>query len=252
MSTTHSQTISGLAPSTLYFYSVQSVDSSGNPVTANGFTFGTTNTTDNTPPTVSMTAPANNATVSGTVTVSANASDNVAWRACNSCSTGRILGSADYGVAIQHVVEHFDGKQRVAHDAATAKDTSGNTTTSAAVTVTVSNSTSNAAADFQTRCGGSGVIRCVGFDSIADIQRKCSAGYAEDHAGSLHRHRYDAVCFGRRLAALHRAGVGSGSANTSGSYDIDFSDDFSAQIDSLVNGDPASQDHRLRRQPVQQ
>ena len=37
MSTTHSQTISSLAPSTLYFYSVQSVDSGGNPVTANGF-----------------------------------------------------------------------------------------------------------------------------------------------------------------------------------------------------------------------
>ena len=37
----------------------------------------TTHSTDTTPPTVSLTAPAAGATVTGTVTVSANAADNV-------------------------------------------------------------------------------------------------------------------------------------------------------------------------------
>src|SRR6202007_1540655 len=40
MTTTHSQTLTGLSANTLYFFSVQSVDGSGNTVTSSGFSFG--------------------------------------------------------------------------------------------------------------------------------------------------------------------------------------------------------------------
>src|SRR6202040_1096764 len=50
-------------------------DAAGNTATATAVTVTVSN--DTTPPTVSISAPANGATVSGTVTVSANASDNV-------------------------------------------------------------------------------------------------------------------------------------------------------------------------------
>ena len=240
MSTTHSQTISGLAPSTLYFYSVQSVDSGGNPVTASGFTFGTTNTTDNTPPTVSMTAPANNATVSGAVTVSANASDNVAVASVQFLLDGANLGSAitasPYSMS-WNTSTASNGSHTIA---ATATDTSGNTTTSAAVTVTVSNSTSNALADFQSRCAGSGVIRCVGFDTSADIQGNAAPGMPKIMPG-LTTPSIDTTQSASGGGSLHFAVPASAaSANTSGSFDVDFSDDFSQQIDSLINGDPAS------------
>ncbi len=142
LSTSHSQTISGLSPSTLYFFSVQSVDGSGNTVTSSGYSFGTTNTTDNTPPTVSMTAPANGASVSGTATVSANASDNVAVASVQFLLDGANLGSAvtvsPYSVSWNTAMTS-NGQHSVS---ATAKDTSGNTATSAAVAVTVSNSNS--------------------------------------------------------------------------------------------------------------
>jgi hypothetical protein len=240
MSTAHSQTISGLTSSTLYFFSVQSVDSGGNPVTASGFTFGTTNTTDNTPPTVSLTAPANNATVSGAVTVSANASDNVAVASVQFLLDGANLGSAitasPYSMS-WNTSTASNGSHTIA---ATATDSSGNTTTSAAVTVTVSNSTSNALADFQSRCAGSGVIRCIGFDTSADIQGNAAPGMPKIMPG-LTTPAIDATeSASGGGSLLFTVPASADSQNTSGSFDINFADDFSAQIDSLINGDPAS------------
>src|SRR5207245_10295973 len=58
------------------------------------FAFQTNNTTDTTPPTVSITAPAANATVSGTVPVSANATDNVAVAQVQFLLDGVNLGAA--------------------------------------------------------------------------------------------------------------------------------------------------------------
>ncbi len=62
MVSSHSQALSGLTPSTLYYFQAQSVGS-GAAVSSSVMSFGTSNSTDNTPPTVSMTAPANGATL---------------------------------------------------------------------------------------------------------------------------------------------------------------------------------------------
>ena len=249
MSTTHSQTINGLSPSTLYFFSVQSTPSGGTPVTASGFSFGTTNTSDNTPPTVSMSAPSSGASLSGAVTVSANASDNVAVSSVQFLLDGSNLGSAI--TAKPYTMSwNTSGTSNGTHTlAATATDSSGNTATSASVSVTVSNSTSNALADFQSRCAGTSVIRCIGFDSSADIQGNAAPGMPKIMPG-LTTPSIDSTQSASGGGSLHFAVPASAnSANTSGSFDIDFSDDFSQQIDSLINGDPASKTNACGGQP---
>ena len=132
---------------------------------------------------------------------------------------------------------------------AVAKDAAGNTTTSAAVTVTVTNSSSNAAADFQSRCGGAGVLRCVGFDSTADISGNAAPGMPKIMAGTTTPQIDTTQSASGGGSLLFTVNASSPGANTSGSYDIDFSDDFSAQIDSLVNGDPASKTNACGGQP---
>src|SRR5439155_7685948 len=75
--TSHSLGLSGLSASTVYHYRVKSRDAAGNLAVSADFTFTTVAPPDTTPPTVSITAPAAGSTVSGTVTVSASATDNV-------------------------------------------------------------------------------------------------------------------------------------------------------------------------------
>src|SRR5262249_10836851 len=94
-------------------------------------------TGDVTPPTVSMATPANGTTVSGTVTLSANASDNVGVAAVQF----RVDG-ANVGPSITTAPYSFSWDTTTAANAshaitATAVDTSGNAATSPAVTVTV-------------------------------------------------------------------------------------------------------------------
>ncbi len=100
---------------------------------------GTTPASDTTPPTVSMTAPTAGSTLTGTVTVSANASDNVAV-----ASVQFKLDGANIGAAVTTSPYSISWNSTAASNAAhtltaLATDTSGNTTTSAGVGVTVSN-----------------------------------------------------------------------------------------------------------------
>src|SRR6266853_2273684 len=68
----------GLSPSTTYSYTVAAFDAAGNLSAQSSPASATTPAAaDTTPPTVSITAPKNGATVNGTVTVTASASDNV-------------------------------------------------------------------------------------------------------------------------------------------------------------------------------
>jgi hypothetical protein len=96
-------------------------------------------TPDTTLPTVSITAPGNNATVGGTVTVSATASDNVAVVGVQFKVDGANLGSEDttspYS-ASWNTTSLLDGSQHVL--TAVARDAAGNSAP-AAVTVTVNN-----------------------------------------------------------------------------------------------------------------
>ena len=91
------------------------------------------------PPTVSVTAPANNATVSGTVSVSATASDDTGVAGVQFKLDGVNLGSEDttspYSVS-WNTTTATNGQHTLT---ATARDTANQTTTSATVTVTVNN-----------------------------------------------------------------------------------------------------------------
>lgn len=139
MTTNHSVAISGLAASTLYHYRVKSRDAAGNLATSSDFTFMTAAASDTTPPTVSMTAPQNNATVSGNVPVSANASDNVGVAGVQFLLDGVSLGAEDTSAPYSIT---WDSRQATngAHTlSARARDAAGNTTTSTSVNVTVSN-----------------------------------------------------------------------------------------------------------------
>ena len=95
--------------------------------------------TDTTPPTVSLSAPAGGATVSGTVTVSATASDTVGVAGVQFKVDGAPLGAEDIGspYAISwNTTQATNGSHSLT---AVARDAAGNTATAATVTVTVSN-----------------------------------------------------------------------------------------------------------------
>jgi hypothetical protein len=95
---------------------------------------------DTTPPTVSITSPANGATVKGTVTVTASASDNVGVVGVQFLLDDGINGSAEATTAPYSVswntATASDGSHKIT---AIARDAAGNSTPSAPVTVTVSN-----------------------------------------------------------------------------------------------------------------
>ena len=98
-------------------------------------------TPDTTPPSVSVTAPATGATLSGAVNVTASASDNVGVASVqfqvDGANAGALLTAVPYGYSWD-TTKVSNGSHSVR---AVAKDAAGNSTTSAAVTVTVSNST---------------------------------------------------------------------------------------------------------------
>ena len=133
----HSQAISGLSPDTTYNYRVKSRDGSNNLVTSNNFTF-TTAALDTTAPAVSITAPTGG-TVTNTVTLSANASDDMAVAGVQFRVDGTNAGNEDtsspYSVSwTSNSVAN--GNHTIT---AVARDTSSNTTTSSTVTVNVQN-----------------------------------------------------------------------------------------------------------------
>ena len=112
-------------------------DAAGNLGTSSTFTVTVSN--DITSPTVSISAPANNATVSGTITVSANASDNVGVVGVQFYLDGNALGSEDttspYSVS-WNTATVTNGTHTLY---AKARDAAGNLGTSSTITVTVSN-----------------------------------------------------------------------------------------------------------------
>jgi|GEM_PF-894273 len=137
--TSHSENISGLTASTTYHYQVVSSDSNGVTAASTDFTFSTLAAPDTTPPTVSIAAPTSGSNVSGTISVSANASDNVAVASVQFQIDGTNLGSA---VTTAPYTIQWDTTtvQNGAHTlTAIAKDTSNNSATSNPVSVTVAN-----------------------------------------------------------------------------------------------------------------
>ncbi len=120
-------------------------------------------------PTVAITAPANGASVSGTLTISASAS---ATSPATIAGVQFLIDGANLGAEVLSAPysQSWD-TATVANGlhtlTARARDSAGAMATSAGVSVTVSNGSGGA--DFQTRCSAPGVVKCVGFDSPADI-----------------------------------------------------------------------------------
>ncbi len=117
-------------------------DAAGNTATSTGVTVTVSNTAGNSdplPPTVSITSPASGATVSGSVSVTANAADDVSVASVqfqlDGASMGGLLTSAPYSYSWS-TTTGANGSHTLT---AVAKDVGGNTTTSAGVSVTVSN-----------------------------------------------------------------------------------------------------------------
>ncbi len=147
--TTFSDT--GLAAGT-YFYKVTAEDAAGNLSPASTEVSATV-TADTQPPTVSITAPANGATVATTATVSANASDNGTVAGVQFKLDGSSLSAEDttspYSISWD-TTNATNGPHTLT---AVARDLAGNVTTSAAVSVTVTNAG-----------GTDGLVAAYGFD----------------------------------------------------------------------------------------
>ena len=151
-------------------------DAAGNRATSATVTVTVSNgpPPDTTPPSVSVVSPSSGVTVSGTVTVTASASDNVGVAGVQFLMDGAALGAEDteapYSVA-------FD-TTKVANGAhalsARARDAAGNVATSAAVTVTVSNAAPQAVKRFEET--DSSVTFSSGWAS--DASRSWSGGTA--------------------------------------------------------------------------
>src|SRR5919197_552102 len=117
-------------------------DAAGNAATSGAVTVTVNNTPpDTTPPTVSITSPAPGSMVSGTINVTASASDNVGVAGVQFMLDGGNLGaedtSAPYSVS-WNTTTASPGSHTLT---ARARDAAGNATTSAAVTTTVSDTT---------------------------------------------------------------------------------------------------------------
>ena len=127
-----------------YYYKVTAEDGAGNVSAASNEASATVTVADTTPPTVSITAPSSGATVSGVITVSANAGDDQGVAGVQFKVDGQNLGTED--LAGPYTVSWdtrtlLNGSHTLT---AVARDAAGNTTTAAAVTVTVSNTGSSA------------------------------------------------------------------------------------------------------------
>src|SRR5439155_511657 len=129
---------------TTYRYRVRATDAAGNFSAYSSIGSATTPApADTTPPAVSITAPANGATVSGTITVSATASDNVGVAGVQFKLDGANLGAQDT-TAPYSVSWNSTASTNGSHTlTAVARDAAGNSATSAAVTVTVNNTTAD-------------------------------------------------------------------------------------------------------------
>lgn len=136
--TAHSQNLTGLTPGTLYHYRVKSRDAAGNLATSSDQTF-TTTVVDTQPPTISLTAPTGGSTVSNTINVTANAADNIAVTGVQFRVDDTNIGADDtsspYSVS-WNTTQVSNGSHTLT---AVARDAAGNTTTSSAVSITVTN-----------------------------------------------------------------------------------------------------------------
>lgn len=130
---------SSLTPGQTYDYTVTASDAAGNTSTASTAVSVTLPAPDTQAPSVSLTAPIASITVSGTITVSATASDNIGVVGVQFQLDGVNLSSEDTTSPYQ-ISWNTQGASNGTHTLrAIARDAAGNTATSQTITVTVQN-----------------------------------------------------------------------------------------------------------------
>ncbi len=222
--TSHSQTLSGLTPNTVYHYRVRSKDSGNNETLSNDAVFATNATSDTTAPTVSISSPASGATLLGSVSVLASASDNVGVSGVQFLLDGANMG-AEVTSAPYSTTWDTTGAANGTHAlAARARDAAGNVTTSPSVSVSVSNASAPpiGSADFNTRCSAAGVLRCYGFDDDADAAQYIEPGDCVPRCGSV-----DTSTAASGLGSLRFKIPGQGGDGSAGSFKMAFTPNFS-------------------------
>ncbi len=135
--TTTSTVFSGLTAGTIYWFGVTAYDTSGNESGFSNIASGTP--ADTSSPVVSIASPSGGATVSGSVTIAANATDDVGVAGVRFRVDGADVGSEDTSNPWS-VSRDSTGVADGAHTlVAIARDAAGNTTTSPSIGVTVQN-----------------------------------------------------------------------------------------------------------------
>jgi hypothetical protein len=138
MVTSHGEPLANLKPGTLYHYRVHSTDASNGSAVSGDLTF--TTLADTTPPTVSVTSPTANATISGTVSLAASATDDVAVAGVqfkvDNANTGPLINVAPFTYML-NTTTFSDGNHIIT---ALATDTSGNSASSSGVAIKIINS----------------------------------------------------------------------------------------------------------------
>ncbi|MGC1829305.1 MAG: MBG domain-containing protein, partial [Candidatus Acidiferrales bacterium] len=135
-----SYTDTSLAPNTTYTYTTTAYDPLGNASNPSASASATTLATPNSvPPMVSISSPANNATVSGTVTVTATATDKVGVTQVQIYLDGTTLFATFASTPYTYSWNTTSVANGIHTLTAEATDAVGNNATSAAVTVTVNN-----------------------------------------------------------------------------------------------------------------
>jgi Bacterial Ig domain/Immunoglobulin domain len=109
---------------------------------------------DTIPPIVAITSPVSGATVSGTITVTASASDNVAVASVQLQVDGANVGAADTASPYSFSLDTLTLSNGSHNLTAFAIDTSGNQATSAAVGITISNQSNGATAAYANNGAG--------------------------------------------------------------------------------------------------
>jgi glucose/arabinose dehydrogenase/PKD repeat protein/fibronectin type 3 domain-containing protein len=131
----------GRSAGTTYSYTVLGRDAAGNESAQSPSVTATTPALDTSPPGASITAPAPGSVVSGSVTVSASATDDVGVAGVQFLLDGTALGSEDTTAPYSMTWDTTTASNAVHTLQARARDTAGNLgTSSSSVTVTVSNS----------------------------------------------------------------------------------------------------------------
>ena len=142
---TPTYTDTGLTTATTYSYAIQAVDAAGNisaestAINGETATTGSTPPADTQPPTVSITLPLSNATISGTTILTATASDNAAVASVQFQVDGTAVGSPITTAPYTYNLNTSTLSNSTHIITALAKDTSNNIAVSSAVPIVVSN-----------------------------------------------------------------------------------------------------------------